>query len=140
MTTPLRLSKPLVVLDKAQLDKDVSLTKYVKMTSVGVPPQSVRNKMEQDSIPKEKIELFEVSFGLRECNISCHSSMTTPLRLPKPPLCSVEQVPRCKRFIGNLSKRQIQQIMIETLMIKEVEQLESLFAVKKTVPSVTNSK
>jgi hypothetical protein len=141
-----------IVLDKseykAQLDKDVSLTKYVKMTSVGVPPQSVRNKMEQDSIPKEKIELFEVSFGLRECNISCHSSMTTPLGLPKPPLVQRRtSVKMQKIHWKTVSEEKVGDSLWadstnydRDIDDKEVEQLESLFAVKKTVPSVTNSK
>jgi hypothetical protein len=31
------------------IESVVSLTKYVKMASLGVPPQSVRNKMKQNS-------------------------------------------------------------------------------------------
>jgi len=51
-------------LSKEDLAKDATLSKYVKMSAVGVPLPAVVAKMMQDGIVNEKINLFMANFGL----------------------------------------------------------------------------
>ena len=51
-------------LSKEDLAKDATLSKYVKMSAVGVPVSAVVAKMMQDGIVNEKINLFKATFGL----------------------------------------------------------------------------
>jgi hypothetical protein len=49
---------------KEDIAKDATLSKYVKMSAVGVPVSAVVAKMKQDGIVNEKIDLFKATFGL----------------------------------------------------------------------------
>lgn len=49
---------------KEDIAKDATLSKYVKMSAVGVPVSAVVAKMMQDGIINEKIDLFKATFGL----------------------------------------------------------------------------
>ena len=71
--------KPLVEMQqnipsKEDLMKDSVLSKYVRMTKVGVPIPAVCSKMTQDKIDSDKVELFELAYGVAK----------SPKRCPKP--------------------------------------------------------
>ena len=70
---------------KEDINQDPQLTKYVKMTSVGVPPQSVVHKMTADGVPKDKIESFERAYGLRSILEGNQKGLETKQKLPIPP-------------------------------------------------------
>lgn len=59
---------------KEELSKDSVLSKYVRMTKVGVPIPAVCSKMTQDMVDPAKIQLFEHAFGVAK----------SPKRSPKP--------------------------------------------------------
>ncbi|KAL3764020.1 hypothetical protein ACHAW5_005104 [Stephanodiscus triporus] len=65
---------------KEDIAKDVILSKYVKMSNVGVPLSAVVAKMSQDGIENEKINMFNVAFGLKTDDLT---SGTSKGRLPK---------------------------------------------------------
>ena len=60
-----KFDKNVIIISKEVLDKDGTLSKYVKMSNVGVPLSAVVAKMSQDGIDKEKINIFNVAFGLK---------------------------------------------------------------------------
>ena len=53
-----------VHMSKDNLMKDEETKKYVKMASVGVPPESVAQKMETDGIDRSKISSFRAAFNI----------------------------------------------------------------------------
>ena len=57
---------------KSRFENDAALAKYRKMASVGVPHQSIANKMRQEGIDSKKIDDFEVAFGVRVCDPKNH--------------------------------------------------------------------
>jgi hypothetical protein len=75
--------KPQNIPSKEDLMKDHVLVKYVKMTKVGVPIPAVCSKMTQDNVDLEKMDLFNLAFGLVKTN--------SPKRSPIP------RVPRGRR-------------------------------------------
>lgn len=51
---------------KPATPKDPQISKYLKMASVGVPPESVCQKMERDGISIEKVTALKVALGVVE--------------------------------------------------------------------------
>lgn len=71
---------------RIRFNHDDELKKYQKMASVGVPHQSIANKMRQDGISTVKIECFEIAFGLNTVTQRKIHESKLPLRgLPQPP-------------------------------------------------------
>ena len=73
---------------KEVINKDPSLTKYKKMLSVGIPVQSVANKMRQDGVARDTIQIFEVAHGLVK---SASRSPLRQLNLPCPPVLQAKK-------------------------------------------------
>jgi hypothetical protein len=62
---PSKFDKNANIIPKEDLAKDGTLSKYIKMSNVGVPLSAVLAKMSQDGIDNEKINIFNVAFGLK---------------------------------------------------------------------------
>ena len=120
-----------IIPSKDELMNDIVLTKYVKMTKVGVPPPAVVSKMKQESVPAEKIHMFNLAFGLVK--------VRSPKRSPIPP-------PRNRRR-SSVALAKIHWNTVDTSKIKnsvwssnedseldeaDIAKLESLFATVQT--------
>ena len=60
-----KFDKNVNIISKEDLAKDGTLSKYVKMSNVGVPLSAVLAKMSQDGIDNEKINIVNAAFGLK---------------------------------------------------------------------------
>ena len=63
-----KFDKHVNIISKEDLAKDGTLSKYVKMSNVGVPLSAVLAKMSQDGIVNEKIIIYNAAFGLKTAN------------------------------------------------------------------------
>lgn len=70
---------------KEDLEKDDTLSKYLKMKEVGVPIAAVATKMAQDGIDNEKIHMFGSVFGLKTTSSSRSPKLSPKKPSPKPP-------------------------------------------------------
>jgi hypothetical protein len=133
---------------KKKFDNDDELSKFRKMASFGVPYESIANKMRQESISAEKIDLFEIAFGLKLANnsIQQRSQGGNPIQgieLPLPP-------PISRRTSVKMQKIHWKAVSEEKLGDslwanttdydsdiddKEVKQLESLFGATQAKPT-----
>lgn len=136
-------SKAMVEECKLRIENEKTLLKYRKMASVGVPHQSIANKMRQEGVDKKLIEDFEIAYGLitaprRNENI-CTSNGSRSLPLPIPP-------PAARRTSVKMQKIHWKAVSEEKVSNslwadetnyesdideKEVRQLESLFGETK---------
>ena len=125
---------------KEVINKDPSLTKYMKMLSFRIPVQSVANKMRQDGVARDTIQIFEVAHGLVK---SASRSPLRQLNLPCPPVLQAKtrrtSVAMQKIHWKPVSQDRLQHSLWanenegETSIDDvEVKELENLFA-KKTV-------
>ncbi len=126
---------------KALFHEDGGLTKYRKMATVGVPPQSIANKMRQDGISAVKIESFEVAFGLKTEIRKTHADEVHPLGLPRPPPVRRTSVKMQKIHWNNPKPEKLRDSLWadsteldSDIDDKEVKQLESLFRAAPTEP------
>ena len=116
---------------KEDLMQDSVLSKYIRMTKVGVPIPAVCSKMTQDKVDLDKILMFNLAFGLVKTK--------SPKRSPIPP------VPRSRRRASTaLQKIHWNTVADETLLrnsvwasqtndgseldAADIQKLESLFA------------
>jgi len=138
---------------KELINKDPSLAKYKKMLSLHIPAQSVANKMRQDGVGRDTIQIFEVAHGLVK---SAPRSPLRQLNLPCPPVLQAKprrtSVAMQKIHWKPVSQDRLQHSLWanendgETAIDDvEVKELENLFA-KKTVakqqkkPTASNTK
>ena len=128
---------------KIIFEKDNQLSKFRKMASVGVPPQSIVNKMRQEGITDAQINIFEIAFGLKSTNQSSHQqNKFQQIGLPLPPQVARRTSVKMQKIHWKaVSEEKVgNSLWADTTDFdsdiddKEVKQLESLFGATRTKP------
>lgn len=124
---------------KSRFENDASVLKYRKMASVGVPHQSIANKMRLEGVDQKKIQDFEITFGLRKASqkIATLTNGSFPLPIP-PPTTRRTSVKMQKIHWKAISEEKVSNSLWadntnyeSDIDDKEVKQLESLFGETK---------
>ena len=70
--------KSMAPLTKEELSEIPELSKYMRMSKMGIPPPAVSQKMVKDGVSPAHISKFEITFGLASTPTGGHSGGTVP--------------------------------------------------------------